>query len=158
MGCAERWVCCGAGHRHWGLHGAAGLLLRAPAPGAGASGGGLVLLQLRAGWTHHGGTWGLPGGARLAGESAAAAARREAVEEVRLELTGLALHGTFCDDHGGWSYTTVLATIPRAVPVQPRGAEGAAVAWVGAREVTALPLHPGLAGSWPTLSSFAGGD
>lgn len=158
MSGAEGWVRCSAGHRHWGRHGAAGLLLRAPAPDPGHSGGGVVLLQLRAAWTHHGGTWGLPGGARLAGETAAAAARREAAEEVRLDLAGVVLHGTFCDDHGGWSYTTVLATLPRAVPVRTRGAEGAAVAWVAAREVAALPLHPGFAGSWPQLSAFAGRD
>ena len=54
----DGWVMCSCGHRHWGLHGAAGLLLirrDLDQP--------RVLLQLRAAWTHGGGTWALPGGA-----------------------------------------------------------------------------------------------
>ena len=41
---------------------------------AGADGEVSVLLQLRSGWGHHGGTWGLPGGAMDSHESPEAAA------------------------------------------------------------------------------------
>ena len=48
-----------SGNRYWGLHGAAGLLLRARLPDGTAA----VLLQHRAPWSHQGGTWALPGSA-----------------------------------------------------------------------------------------------
>src|SRR6187402_2918481 len=59
--------------RYWGGYGAAGLLLAHPEVG--------VLLQLRVEWSHFGGTWGLPGGARKQDEPAVEAAIREADEE-----------------------------------------------------------------------------
>ena len=40
-----------------------------------------MLLQHRALWSHHGGTWGVLGGARNSGETAVDAAAREAAEE-----------------------------------------------------------------------------
>src|SRR3712207_9520205 len=52
----DGWVTCALGHRHWGRVGAAGLLVHR----AGADGPEL-LLQHRAVWSHHGGTWGTPG-------------------------------------------------------------------------------------------------
>ena len=61
------------GRRFWGRAGAAGLLVVDPS--------GAVLLQHRVGWSHFGGTWGLPGGARKEGETAEAGALREAQEE-----------------------------------------------------------------------------
>ena len=74
------WVRCRCGQRHWGLHGAAGLvLLRREGPVA------EVLLQLRAGWTHQGGSWALPGGARDSHEDVVTAALREASEEIGLD-------------------------------------------------------------------------
>ena len=130
------WVTCDAGHRHWGRYGAAGLLIRC---------GEAYLLQLRAAWTHHGGTWGIPGGARHPGEEAYAAACREAVEEMG-PLPPLARLGAVTDDHGGWTYVTYLvATTER---FEPHGsAETAAHAWVTRDEIAAMTLHPGLAAS-----------
>ena len=64
------WVRCDLGHRHWGLDGAAGMLVYVT--------GGPVLVQQRVSWSHHGGTWGLPGGARDSHETAVSAALREA--------------------------------------------------------------------------------
>ena len=73
------WVRCELGHRHWGRFGAAGLLAFVT--------GGPVLLQRRTWWSHHGGTWGLPGGARDSHESALGAALREAAEECGVPTT-----------------------------------------------------------------------
>ena len=75
------WVECELGHRHWGLHGAAGLLLHT----VDADGSLRVLLQHRADWCHHGGTWGLPGGARDSHETVEEAALREAAEETSID-------------------------------------------------------------------------
>ena len=48
-----------------------------------------VLLQLRASWCHHPGTWGIPGGAREHGESALDAALRECREELLRGIAGI---------------------------------------------------------------------
>ena len=77
--------------------------------------GGPVLLQRRTWWSHHGGTWGLPGGARDSHESALAGALREAAEECGVPPDAVRPRGVFTDDHGGWSYTTVLAEAREAV-------------------------------------------
>ena len=47
----------------------------------------------------------------------------------------------------------MLADSPGLLPVQPAGAETTDVRWVPADEVTALPLHPGFATTWPLLSA-----
>ena len=69
----DAWVTGPNGEKFWGRYGASGLLVWHPPTG--------VLLQHRVGWSHFGGTWGLPGGARKEGESAEAGALREAREE-----------------------------------------------------------------------------
>ena len=137
---------CGLGHRHWGRVGAAGLLLR---PAAGGS----VLLQLRAPWSHHGDTWGLPGGARDEHETAVEAAVREAAEETSLDPTTVRPEAAYVDDHGGWSYTTVVASAAHDAAPRPVGAESTAVRFVPDIEVEDLQLHPGFARTWPLLRS-----
>ncbi len=137
------WVECELGHRHWGLHGAAGLLLHT----ADSDGTLRVLLQHRAEWCHHGGTWGLPGGARDSHESVQEAALREAVEETALDGTKVRLRHTFVDDHGGWSYTTVYADALTQLETVPNE-ESAALEWVAADCVPELPLHPGFGHTW----------
>ena len=140
------WAQCARGHRHWGRHGAAGLLLHS----VDDQGAVRVLLQHRAAWSHHGGTWGLPGGARDSHEDAVAAALREAAEETGLEPRRIRDRHVFVDDHGGWSYTTVYADIPRPVPTRAND-ESLALDWVPVGDVTDRALHPGFASTWPQV-------
>jgi len=168
MGDGNGWVECRFGHRHWGLHGAAGLLLLRPdgqphgEPGAEPGAEPVVLMQLRAAWTHEGGRWGLPGGARDSHETIAEAAVREAGEEAGVSATQLhVLTTTVGADHGNWTYSYVIAAADDDLVPGPPNAESDALAWVPLTEVPAMPLHSGLAAAWPGLqpviSSALGG-
>jgi 8-oxo-dGTP diphosphatase len=145
-GSGDGWVTCAAGHRHWGRFGAAGLLLRREASPAAD-----VLLQLRVEWSHHGGTWGIPGGARDTHESPVQAAFREAAEETSVDPAAVRAEASLVDDHGGWSYTTVVASTASVVDPRPVGAESVAVRWTSPSQADELALHPGFAGTWPLL-------
>ncbi len=139
---ADAWTSGPAG-RFWGRSGAAGLLAHDPQRG--------VLMQHRVSWSDHGGTWGLPGGARHTGEDAIAAAVREAGEEAGVPGDAVVVTGTHRFDVGYWSYTTVLTDV--VAPFQPviGDPESEALAWVSLPLVQDLPLHPGLVRMWPTL-------
>jgi 8-oxo-dGTP diphosphatase len=143
MGDGDGWVRCAQGHRHWGRFGAAGLLL------AGERG---AMLQHRAAWTHEGGTWGVPGGARDSHEDVVTTALREAAEEAAVDASAVAPLGWWRDDHGGWSYTTVVARARRAVDPHATNAESIEIRWWATDDVGRLPLHHGFAASWPLLS------
>lgn len=143
------WARCGRGHRHWGRHGAAGLLLVAP-DGSGSS---TVLLQQRSRWVSYAGTWGPPGGARDSHESVVAAALREAAEECAIDPDSVIVHGVLHDDHGGWVYGTVLANSSVPLPAVAISEETSKVAWVPVADVERLRLHPGFAGHWAALRS-----
>jgi len=162
------WVECRCGQRHWGLNGAAGLVLTRPgvpapegsAAAAGsdpaadgrAGGSAQVLLQLRADWTHQGGTWGVPGGARDSHEDAVSAALREAGEETGVPPDRVRVVGEVPGvEHVDWSYVYVLA-----VEVEPVGSltlteESHELRWVPVDDVAALELHPAFATAWPGL-------
>jgi 8-oxo-dGTP diphosphatase len=145
-GDGDGWVICAAGHRHWGRYGAAGLLL---------IDGDRAVLQHRAPWTHEGDTWGLPGGARDSSESPVQAALREAHEEAALDGGQIEATGMSISDHGGWSYTTVLARPLRDLTPHAANAESVEIRWWPLHEVDRLALHPGLAVSWPLLRAGA---
>jgi len=141
------WVRCRCGLRHWGLHGAAGLLLV-----RGGDRGPEVLLQLRSGWTHDGGTWGLPGGARDSHESTAFAALREAAEECAIDPSAVDVVAQEPGvDHEDWSYTYVVAVAHAALTARVANSESDEIRWVRPDDVPALALHPGLAQAWPRL-------
>ena len=152
QGDGDGWVISDSGVHYWGRYGAAGLLLRAPRPDGTAA----VLLQHRAVWSHQGGTWALPGGARDSHESAEETAVREAREEAGLLAELLALRATVVTAEvsglGGthWTYTTVVADAGELLHTVPNR-ESAELRWVGEDEVADLPLHPGFAASWQRL-------
>jgi 8-oxo-dGTP diphosphatase len=152
QGDGDGWVISDSGAHYWGRYGAAGLLLRAPRP----DGTPAVLLQHRAVWSHQGGTWGLPGGARDSHESPEETAVREAREEAGLLAELLAVRGAVVTSEafglGGahWTYTTVVADAAELLHTVPNR-ESAELRWVDENEVADLPLHPGFAASWHRL-------
>ena len=97
----DNWVHGPNGERVWGMFGAAGVLVWNRTTDS-------VLLQLRAEWSHHGGTWGIPGGALKFGEDATAGAMREAHEEAGVPESLLIPIDTYVIDLGFWAYTTVI--------------------------------------------------
>ena len=151
-GDGDGWVVSDTGTSYWGRHGAAGLLLRAPRP----DGTPAVLLQHRAPWSHQGGTWALPGGARDSHETPEQAAVREAHEEAGLLAEHVQVRATVVtaevlgDGGEQWSYTTVVADALELLSTVANR-ESSELRWVAENEVDELPLHPGFAASWERL-------
>ncbi|HEY5515143.1 MAG TPA: NUDIX domain-containing protein [Pengzhenrongella sp.] len=150
----DGWAQCAQGHRHWGLHGAAGLLLARRAHDGEID---AVVLQHRALWSDQGGTWGFPGGALAPGESAEVGALREAGEEAGIPAAAVRLRGVVVLDHGGWTYTTVLAEALTAFQPAATDAESIEVAWVRLADVERLPLLPAFGEAWPHLRALLEG-
>jgi 8-oxo-dGTP diphosphatase len=107
-------------------------------------------------WSHQGGTWGLPGGARDSHESAEETAVREAREEAGLVAERLTVRATVVTAEVAgvsgmrWTYTTVVADAIELLHTVPNR-ESTELRWVGEDEVAELPLHPGFAASWQRL-------
>ncbi|QEO09948.1 NUDIX domain-containing protein [Protaetiibacter larvae] len=140
-GPGDAWV-DGPQGRFWGRFGAAGLLLAHPEAG--------LLLQLRAEWSHLGGTWGIPGGARHdEHETAVEGALREAEEEAGVPPELVRVLGEAVWDLGYWSYTTVYGRAVEFFEPVIGDAESVSLRWVPFAEVERLPLHPGLEAGWP---------
>lgn len=139
----DAWVYGPDGQKFWGRYGAAGLLVWHRDAG--------ILLQHRVGWSHFGGTWGLPGGARKEGEAAEAGALREANEEAGVPASLVSVLFTSVLDLGFWTYTTVVVEASDIFEPVIGDAESVALRWVAVDEVDNLKLHPGFAASWPSL-------
>jgi 8-oxo-dGTP pyrophosphatase MutT (NUDIX family) len=136
----DGFVTLADGSRRWGLFGAAGVLVRHAPDGETEP---QYFLARRSNYTHLGGTWAIPGGALDEGETPLEGALREFDEEI-----GLALHQhefevveIHEDDHGGWSYWTLVVDVPdRFDPPTALTWETAEVRWVAASELATLEL------------------
>lgn len=148
IGDGDGFVKCAWGHWHWGVHGAAGLLVHHPDRG--------VLLQRRAWWVHHGRTWSLPGGAVRSDETPAQAATREAVEEADLDEELLRPVAQIAEDHHTWRYTTVLAVADNRLRARAVSSESAELRWVDLSDVERYTLHHDFAAAWPALAEQLG--
>ncbi|MGX5695386.1 NUDIX domain-containing protein [Agromyces soli] len=140
----DGWVEGPDGARYWGRFGAAGLLVVSPERE--------VLLQHRVEWSHFGGTWGIPGGARNERETAVDAALREAHEEAGVPAEALEVRFTSTLDLGYWSYTTVAAAATHRFEPVVGDPESLELRWVAIEAVALLPLHPRFAEAWPALA------
>ena len=141
----DGWVECACGNKHWGLNGAAGLLILR---------GDEILLQHRAPWVHNGDTWGIPGGARDSHESTIEGAYREAVEETGINVELLTPLHTYCDEHGNWRYETVIARAADGLIAHELNDESHEVRWVAIDRVEELTLHPSFGNSWQELKEL----
>ena len=139
----DAWVYSDTGQRYWGRFGAAGLVAVDPQRG--------ILLQHRAEWSHHGGTWGIPGGALHEGELPSVGALREAAEEAGVPADGVTPLFTSVLELGFWRYTTLVARVTEPFDPVIADAESLELRWVPIDEVDALPLHHGFAAGWPGI-------
>jgi 8-oxo-dGTP diphosphatase len=103
----DGFVTLADGSQRWGRFGAAGVLVRH----VGDDGEPHFFLALRSSWTHNGGTWAVPGGALNHGETPIEGALREFAEEIGHHLDTYEVAHTHEDDHGGWTYTTVVVDV-----------------------------------------------
>jgi 8-oxo-dGTP diphosphatase len=138
----DGWVQCRCGGKHWGLNGAAGLMLIRDRK---------IMMQHRAPWVHNGDTWGLPGGARDSHESVSEAAIRESVEETGIKAEHVQVVELFSDDHIDWRYDTVIAKAHGDLKTSEWNTETHDIGWFEISEIQNLELHPSFAKTWPTL-------
>lgn len=132
--------------RFWGRYGAAGVLIQNTRAEA--------MLQLRADWCRHGGTWSIPGGARYHDESAIQAAFREAGEEHDFPVDRVRVTGSHVLDFGYWSYFTFVGAFhgewePRILTLSPSKCSGC-------RSTMSRPSHctPGSAAPDPMSTTW----
>lgn len=142
---ADGFILCSCGRRHWGLAGAAGVCAYRDHEGRRE-----VLMQLRAPWSHGGGTWSIPGGAIEWYEDARTGGLREFAEETG--ITDLSIKDCHTADHGDWRFDTFVARCHDGIApvVDPESTE---LRWVPIDELSDN-LHPAFAQSWPTVKAF----
>ena len=141
----DGWVQCRCGHKHWGLHGAAGLLLVR---------NNALLLQHRSEWVHNGDTWGIPGGARDSHETPTEAAIREAIEETGIEPEFVIPTQIHTDDHEDWRYDTVIALADSLLIPHQMNNESQELRWIAWGDIDSMVLHPSFAKSWPAVQAI----
>ena len=105
----DGFVTVADGTVRWGRFGAAGVLVRCAAEAGAWS----YFLARRSEWCHQGGSWAIPGGALHHGESPLEGALREFAEEIGAVLGEFSVVHVHEDDHGGWSYWTVVVEVPQ---------------------------------------------
>lgn len=133
----DGFVTVADGSVRWGRYGAAGVLAR----WRDDRGRPWFFLARRSRHTHQGGTWAVPGGAIDRDEAPLAAALREFAEEIGVALGEHQVAEVYQDDHGGWSYWTLVVDVPERFPTPEHlGWETAEARWVPADELAALEL------------------
>ena len=122
------------GTARWGRFGAAGVLVRH---------GEQVFVAQRSLHCHNGGTWAIPGGALDLDETPLEGALREFSEEIGIQLDTYEVVEIHEDDHGGWSYWTIILEVaePFEAPTELHW-ETAAIAWVTLDELAGYELFP----------------
>ena len=142
-------MACACGLRHWGLHGAAGLLVWREVAGVRQ-----VAMQHRASWTHHGDTWGIPGGALTDTESPIDGALREAVEEAGLVTSAVRVRADRILNHPDWSYTTVIAEAVSPWEPSVTDPESHELRWIDLAALERYPLLPAFEAALPELRTM----
>ncbi len=127
------------GTLRWGRFGAAGVLARCPS----AEGSWWYFLARRSERCHQGGCWAIPGGALHRDEPPVEGALREFAEEVGAVLGEgeFDVVGVYEDDHGGWSYWTVVVDVRERFEAPTLNWETAETNWVAQRQLADLELH-----------------
>ncbi|MDF7665611.1 Maf family protein [Bifidobacterium sp. ESL0745] len=145
----DGWVDCACGRRHWGLNGAAGVLVARRSKETGEVTH--IVMQHRAMWSAEGGTWGIPGGALADGESPIEGALRESYEEANITPDDIEVVGTHREEHGPWAYTTVFAFEKpgHEVNPHPNDDESMEIAWIPIDEVPKRKLLTAMNADWP---------
>ncbi len=150
---ADGFILCPCGSEHWGLAGAAGILAFRERESI------EVLVQLRAEWSHSGGTWSNPGGAIGWSETPLEGALREFEEETAIGAGSLDVVGSIVRDHGDWRYTTFAARCETAEPVP--NDESLALEWALLDDLLEgrldRPVHPAFAEDLPRLAEVIRG-
>ncbi len=150
---ADGFILCPCGSEHWGLAGAAGILAFRERESI------EVLVQLRAEWSHSGGTWSNPGGAIDWSETPLEGALREFEEETAIGAGSLDVVGSIVRDHGDWRYTTFAARCETAEPVP--NDESLALEWAPLDDLLEgrldRPVHPAFAEDLPRLAEVIRG-
>ena len=149
----DGWVDCACGRKHWGTNGASGVLLARRSETTGEVTH--VVMQHRAVWSAEGGTWGIPGGATADGESPIEGALRESYEEANITPEDIDVVGSYCEDHGPWSYTTVFAFEKPGHRVEPKANddESMEIEWVPVDDVPNRKLLTAMRTDWPNFAA-----
>ena len=152
----DGYIQCDDGHLHWGLYGAAGILLRYHDRVEDL----FYLVRRRASVNQGiGSCYGIPGGATNMNESPWDSALREWDEEVHTVYPISYEKTIHHNDHGNWSYTTFLANTSnnQHMCVKNRYEHKFGV-WASKEQIDLLSkdrqLHPGFEDTWKLCRDY----